>query len=529
MSIKKINKYKVCILAAGKGSRMGKLGLNLTKALHPIQGKAAISLIIEKFPQSAEFVIAIGYKKEQIKSFLKIAHPNLKITYVNVDNYDGEGSGPGYSLMKCKKHLNQPFYFVSCDTLWETSSSIFNQEKNWLGVSNVPSNKTHEYCCVSSKDGNVDRIADKEKVSSKKFDAFIGLCFIKDFKDFFNGLKSTHKIDGEHQISNGVKSLISKGLKTIPFNWTDIGDEEKYKKAIQMSGDYDFSKENETLYIYPNKVIKFFVDKDIISKRIKKSEYRPNIFPKIIDKEINFYSYKFLEGSTLYQQNNPETFKKFLNWSKREVWNLNNIGKSTKSFRMMCKRFYKDKTFQRLDMYIKKYPNDDMIKKINGQNIKSNIFGLLEKIDWDNLYDGKPTFIHGDLQFDNILSDKKGKFTLIDWRQDFAGNTKIGDLYYDLAKLYGGININYDLIKSNQFLFQEKKQSVNFDFHVRFLDSNYRKIFIDFVRSNNLDFKKINLLVGMIYLNMSPLHHYPFDKILFYLSKSWLASALQND
>ena len=64
------------------------------------------------------------------------------------------------------------------------------------------------------------------------------------------------------------------------------------------------------------------------------------------------------------------------------------------------------------------------------------------------LYEGIPSFIHGDLQFDNIIYNKKlNKFILIDWRQDFAGQIEFGDLYYDIAKLYGGILLNYDYIK----------------------------------------------------------------------------------
>ena len=43
--------------------------------------------------------------------------------------------------------------------------------------------------------------------------------------------------------------------------------------------------------------------------------------------------------------------------------------------------------------------------------------------------------------FVNLLYMKKNKFTLIDWRQDFAGETEFGDLNYDLAKLLGGIII----------------------------------------------------------------------------------------
>ena len=69
--------------------------------------------------------------------------------------------------------------------------------------------------------------------------------------------------------------------------------------------------------------------------------------------------------------------------------------------------------------------------------------------------DGIPVFIHGDLQFDNIIFG--GKFSLIDWRQDFAGSF-YGDKYYDLAKLYGGMLINYDRIKQNKMSYFENKK-----------------------------------------------------------------------
>ena len=59
-------------------------------------------------------------------------------------------------------------------------------------------------------------------------------------------------------------------------------------------------------------------------------------------------------------------------------------------------------------------------------------------------------------QFDNIIYDPQSKkFTLIDWRQDFAGKVEYGDRYYDFAKLLGGMILNYDLIKMALMDFKE--------------------------------------------------------------------------
>ena len=137
-------KYKVCILAAGLGKRMLSLTNNFNKALLPIAFKAAISHIIEKFPKEIEIVIAIGHEKEKIIEYLLCAHSDRKIQFVEIDNISAPGSGPGYSLLCCKKHLELPFIFSSVDTIVEENIPL--PDHNWLGV--APVNRTEEYCTI---------------------------------------------------------------------------------------------------------------------------------------------------------------------------------------------------------------------------------------------------------------------------------------------------------------------------------------------------------------------------------------------
>ena len=73
----------------------------------PIDGKATISHIIEKFPTETEFVVGVGFLGDQVRQYLQIAHANRRITFVDVDKYDGPGSGPGYSLLCCRKYLQK--------------------------------------------------------------------------------------------------------------------------------------------------------------------------------------------------------------------------------------------------------------------------------------------------------------------------------------------------------------------------------------------------------------------------------------
>ena len=77
---------------------------------------------------------------------------------------------------------------------------------------------------------------------------------------------------------------------------------------------------------------------------------------------------------------------------------------------------------------------------------------LLNQIDWKWISSGLSGRFHGDFHFENILYSKSNKkFTFLDWRQDFAGNLSIGDIYYDLAKLMHGIIVDHNQVNKKKF------------------------------------------------------------------------------
>lgn len=222
--------YKVCILAAGIGSRMDFFTKTFNKAMIPIKGKPVICHIIEKFPENIEIVIALGYKKETIKDYLTIAYPNRKITFVEVDKFTGPGTGPGYSLIACKISLQCPFIFLSVDTL--VKENIPSPEKNWFGL--APVLDTSRFCSAKIDDSskNILKIDDKLKVEGNL--AFIGLAGICDYQHFWQNLASNKQIiAGEIQVSNGFQSLLEKEMKGQLFTWFDTGTLNSYKHALE--------------------------------------------------------------------------------------------------------------------------------------------------------------------------------------------------------------------------------------------------------------------------------------------------------
>jgi len=517
---------KVCVLTAGRGTRMGVYGEYANKAILPLNFKALLTHIVDSFPVNTEYVIALGYLKTQVISYLKIVHPSLKVEFVDVDNFDGAGSGPGYSLQCCSKQLQEPFYFVACDTLWNNKLSL-NEEYNWFGVSKVNEEESSLYCNFELKNNKILNIKDKQRVSSGNHAAFVGLCYIYDYEIFWQGFKDQKTVAGEVQVSNGLNALVEQStVVSKDIDWIDLGDYEKYKTEISKYENYDFSKSDEFLYIVNNKVIKFFSDKDISDKRVYKSKLKSNVFPVITEHEPQFYAYSFLNGETMYAQNGPDKFKKFLSFMDEKVWNVQHDF-STGKISSICKKFYFDKTMNRVEKFKIKYPDYREPSLIRGVEVPM-LNELLNQIPWPEFYDGLPSFIHGDLQFDNILSTKEDDFTLLDWRHEFGGEVEVGDLYYDLGKLSGGILLNYDYIKQNLLTYEESSSTIEFDFATRFGGHEYTTILENFIEKKGWSVRKVRLLVPIIYLNMSPLHHYPFDKMLFALGKLMLFQRLNE-
>jgi UTP-glucose-1-phosphate uridylyltransferase len=517
----------VCILTAGMGTRMGPYSGQINKALLPLDGKAIISHIVGSFTPDHEFVIGLGYLGDQVRKYFRIAHPDAKVIFVEIDNFDGAGSGPGYSLFCCKPYLQRPFYFVSCDTLWTGELPSAPQE-NWLGVASVPPSETGRYCNLKIDKDRVTSLLDKVEVHDPAFQAFVGLCYIRDFGVFWRGLGDDHLVAGERQVSNGLTALIaSSAVRAQSVTWTDVGDIDKYKRAVLQYADYDFSKSDEFFYTVGGKVIKYFADHAVSKMRVEKAGLNPAVFPRITDHAGGFYAYDYQPGDTLYKVNNVEIFSELLQWLEKDVWKKVDVPQA--EMRKACDVFYRDKTLKRLADYKKKYAAEPEPDTVNGTPVPG-VDELIARVPWETLGNGVPAFMHGDLQFDNILFDSDtARFTLLDWRQDFAGKIAYGDLYYDLAKLRGGIILKYDLIKRNLLEYSEIGPAAFFDFAQRYQSQKYLEILEQYVVRKGLDAKRVRLLTACIYLNMSPLHHYPFDKMLHALGRVLLHAELSSD
>lgn len=503
----------VLILAAGLGSRLGKLTDDINKAQIPINNKAIISRIIEKFPKSYDFFIALGYKGEELKQYCSLAFPHLNINYLNIENYNDNQSGPGTSAIKFKDKLQRPFYITVADCIID--SDIPHIDGNWLGVQ--PTSYPEKYSTLNI-DSNNNIISFSEK-SKHGFDyAFIGIASIWDYSIFWKELEK-NMIKGE--LVNAFNNFsIYPSFKAKKLKWLDTGnlDDLNTTKIYFKDKPLSLSKVTGEITYKEDRFLKFNPNSEVIDNLAKRAKKLKALIPNNFMQTKSFIAYEWEPGKTIYNYNSLKIYKKFLRFFENIIEN-SKIKSITKK---AVDEFYITKTQIRKQSFIEKYGERYLKNQfvINGKSYES-FESILSNIDYSSLYKSSTyNYFHGDLQFDNIIyNDEKDNFTYIDWRESFAGNTEEGDIYYDLSKLYGGLLIPYNLMKKEDLLkYEEGDSLINFSYKEEKSLLDFKIYYENWIEEKGYDLNKIRLITALIYLNMSPLHDEKFGKILWFKS-----------
>ncbi len=519
--------YRVIIPTAGIGSRLEKLTKHLNKSLVSVANKPILSHLIDHFPKTCNFVIALGYKGDLVKDFLELCYPKRTFHFVNVDPYEGKGSGLGYSLLCCKKYLQEPFVFISCDTL--VKEPIPNPKFNWMGY--AKKKNIFSYRTLQIKKNKIIQINEKNSCLVKNQIPYIGLAGIYDYKNFWKEMENGKQVAIQQGEVFGLRKILRKQqIQSLKFTWSDTGTLEglsKTRKLYSHLNEYNIlEKENEAIWFLGNKVIKFSDDSQFIKNRFIRSKKLKKFIPKVLFLKKNMYLYNKFEGKVLSNIITLPLFNNLLNTCK-VFWKKRNLTSKEKIiFNKNCHKFYYDKTRERLNLFYKKFNKKDGTETINREAMPS-LSNLLNCIDWKDLTNGLPGQFHGDLHFENILyCSKKKTFKFLDWRQDFAGDLELGDIYYDLAKLLHGLIVSHEVIIKNRFSVEWENDKILFKLNRRLILEKCEIRFNQWCIKNNFSLKKIRILTGLIYLNIATLHHYPYSFLLYALGKSMLKKEL---
>lgn len=512
-------KYKVLITTSGTGSRLGDLTKYTNKCLVRIGKKPAISYIIEKYSKNVPIVVTLGYFGNQVRDFLELAYPDRKFEFVTVDKYEGLGTSLGYSMLCAEKNLRCPFIFHASDTI--TEGKIPAPSTNWMA--GYKGGDASQYASWKIIDKN--HLVFNEKGSADFDYLHMGLVGIKEYSLFWRELRRLYKNNPNDPSLNDcqtINTMLRLGSKfnMVEFNdWLDTGNIAALNNARQKIADKfdNLDKIDESIYLFGDFVIKFFYDKEILKNRMKRAKVLKGLIPKIDGIRDNFYRYKHVRGDTFSSVVTNNDFESFLQWAKKKLW-ISKRDRSEKEFKKVCSDFYLDKTLKRINTFFSLNSIKDSSDNINGSIIPP-VFELLQNIDRDWLSSGNQSSFHGDCILENIIKSKNG-FSLIDWRQDFGGLIDSGDMYYDLAKLNHNLTVNHGLVNRNLFTIEiDDNRNIRCSILTDSILQECKGKLSEFIHNNNLDLDKVETITAIIWLNMSPLHHYPFNVFLYYFGK----------
>lgn len=519
----------IVIPAAGLGTRLSEFTKNYSKAMCTLGEKPVISHIIDKFTDQDEIIILLGYKGDLLRQVVKACHPNKNITFVEVDNYDGPGSGLGYSLYCAYNLLQKPFIFWSCDTVLPSFDvNSVNYSGNWAIAADSPESYFNEYRHFRlNKDDKVIDILPKDVRPQRDIMSYTGVSFIKDYTAFWDAYnKNTDAFikDGE---TFGLRHLNHIRAYTV-YDWIDMGNKvqfEHYKKVYNEKMDATIlEKPDEAIWFVNGNVIKFHINTKFIADRVtrfktmlcNKQRHNGIVLPELIAYTANTYTYKMAPGIIASRVINTNMLQDIL----ESYLDVEPVELSDEEKFDIFKDFYLDKTLQRINKYCTDYTDIDNDCYINGIKC-APASNLVSQINWEGL-SKKGVFTnnyHGDFHLENILVNDD-QYIMLDFRQNF-GKTMVGDVYYDIAKMWHSFIVNHEMVKKDLFMVEnEDANHVKIDIHRTFVDTECERALVEWLdKSDVFNKDQADLMTAIIFLNIAACHIYPYSKFLFNLGK----------
>lgn len=524
-------KEKVLITTSGLGSRLSEYTSFTNKSLVSIGDAPAITRIIESYPLGTHFVVTLGYKGELVHDYLKIAHPATTFEFVGVDNFAGEGSSLAYSMLRASNLLQCPFIFHAGDTLSDEVGSLTGKPGNWItGAKEVESDL---YVSFDQEAGVLTKIHQKgQDVYDYVYPGVVG---IEDYLSFWSHLRQ--EVEGAESTDsiidlNGIKRMVDDGVsfQVVPItDWRDIGSMAKMLIARSHFGTTlpTLEKMDESIFRVEGHVIKFFADPAKVAKRVERAKALAPGVPDVVDASKNFYKYEFVHGEIASHRLSTERFESLLSWAHGTWWSKKTPDLNSGAFaNNEISNFYISKTITRLTDFEVKHKIQDCIRTINGKEYPS-VREMMKIIANEHLLQGVPRLIHGDFVLDNIVVTEDGPIG-IDWREDFGGNTQVGDLNYDLAKLYHSCLISHEALRDELFICEEEEGEFFVDIWQKKSLTENIPILEAFIDEHCGQKEQVQIIVPLIWINMSPMMNRNIGKLLMLMGQERLGSLLAD-
>jgi len=516
----------VLITTSGTGERLGNITQYTNKSLINVGDKYAICRIIENYESDTTFVITIGYYGNLVREFLEMVYTSHKFIFVEVDKYVGDGSSLGYSMLKAMKYLQTPFIFHCCDAI-VVNKIEFTGDTNILCVAKHICNMN--YSSILGLNGKATEINNKKHPN---FDyIYTGISAIHDYnifwkklEDIYNTDKTNASLSDVHVIQRMMNDMCE--FKYIVLDdWYDTGNIDSYNIVSSIfKSEYDvLYKNNESLCFFDDIVVKFINASGVNQKRVQRGRQLYPLTPKIYKHTQNFIMMEKVQGTIMSSCYEHGEIYRLLKWAQIHLW-VNH--ETNTKYKINCYNFYINKTLKRINdiSFLKIEKEMNTINSLETGSIQS----LINQVsDMNVLITDTFCNFHGDFILDNIIKTQDS-YTLIDWRHEFDDQLIRGDLYYDLAKLRHNIIFNHKNVLQDMYTVLYDENNVNIDIKCNYFLVQQLYDYDKFVKEHNMDLVKIKILMGLIWINMSPLYDGKLSEFLFYFGKYHLYISLNE-
>jgi dTDP-glucose pyrophosphorylase len=516
---------RVCIIAAGRGTRMGFADGALHKALAPLSNRAVLTHVLESFPPDARLVIAVGHHADQLRAYVALAHPERDVTFVTVENYDGPGSGPGLSVLACSEALgeDEPFALAAADGIVHTMPPLAGE--TWMGATLIEDPASY---LTLETDAGGDVRGLQERTGPSRL-AYNGVAWIADPATFFAGLRRG-VVSGELQVTQGFQALLDAGVRvrSEPCDWTDAGTTATYAAARRAFAEYDTAGRAaiDVTYLWPDRVVKWFRDPEGANLRAARAAQLTAAIPPIVPSPPGWLAYEKAQGSVLCDRLDGPEVLGVLDWVCTALWSDRPDGDR---FRGAARRFYGDKTRTRLAAYLEARGIGEPPSgtEINGVPTATVAQALERELD-GMVGAAIPTVFHGDLHEGNIIAGDGG-YRLIDWRDEFGGLDDRGDQLYDLAKLLHTLELPESVMDAGTYRHVTAPDgSVTIGQPDTALRLDGRRALWEWCDARGLDLRAIGAIDAIVYINMAPLYDRALGDHLYLLGR-WLLELRHRD
>jgi len=232
---------KAVVLAAGEGTRLRPLTEDKPKGMVEVDGKPLITHCFDQLIEHDvdEFVVVVGYRKEDIISHYDDEYEGVPITYT----HQREQNGLAHALLTVEEHIDDDFMLMLGDNVFDANlADVVNRQKEDRAdaaflVEEVPYDEASRYgVCDTNDYGEITDVIEKPEEPPTNL-------VMTGFYTFSPAIfHACHLVQpsnrGEYEISEAIDLLIQSG-RTIDAirmdGWrVDVGYPEDRDKAEEL-------------------------------------------------------------------------------------------------------------------------------------------------------------------------------------------------------------------------------------------------------------------------------------------------------